>query len=173
MAGYPIGRAAPTQPLGPRAGMWGVRPWLALWPLALWALAIFIASCFVVGVPQFLAAVNAVLPDDESKARFAEFWRQYWWVVVKGFHAFEFAVIFWLANSSLRRFDRAKTPPRERANRWYWVVAWFIAVGYGALDEWHQSFVPERGALIRDFLVDTGGASVALLVSVARSRRRG
>lgn len=111
MAGYPIGRAAPTQPLCPRAGMWGVRPWLALWPLALWALAIFIASCFVVGVPQFLAAVNAVLPDDESKARFAEFWRQYWWVVVKGFHAFEFAVIFWLANSSLRRFDRAKTPP--------------------------------------------------------------
>lgn len=172
MAGYPIGRAAPTQPLGPRAGMWGVRPWLALWPLALWALAIFVASCFVVGVPQFLAAVNAVLPDEESKARFAEFWRQYLWVVVKGFHAFEFGVIFWLANSSLRRFDRARIPPRERANRWYWAVAWCIAVGYGAFDEWHQSFVPERGALIRDFLVDAGGASVALLLSVVRSRRR-
>ena len=37
-------------------------------------------------------------------------------------------------------------------------AAWAIASGYGATDEWHQSFVPGRSADVRDWLADATGA---------------
>jgi VanZ family protein len=46
--------------------------------------------------------------------------------------------------------------------RWSW-AAWalLIAAGYAALDEFHQSFVPNRGASPWDVLLDSAGAVVA------------
>ena len=38
------------------------------------------------------------------------------------------------------------------------VAAWAIASGYGATDEWHQSFVPGRSADVRDWIADATGA---------------
>jgi VanZ family protein len=40
------------------------------------------------------------------------------------------------------------------------VAAWAIASGYGATDEWHQSFVPGRSADVNDWLADTTGALI-------------
>jgi VanZ family protein len=40
-------------------------------------------------------------------------------------------------------------------------LAWMIAVGYGATDEWHQSFVPNRHAELRDLGADATGAFAA------------
>ena len=37
-------------------------------------------------------------------------------------------------------------------------AAWAIASGYGATDEWHQSFVPGRSADVRDWFADATGA---------------
>jgi VanZ family protein len=37
-------------------------------------------------------------------------------------------------------------------------AAWAIASGYGATDEWHQSFVPGRSADVRDWFADAAGA---------------
>jgi len=52
---------------------------------------------------------------------------------------------------------------REWTLRWaVWAV--FIAAGYAALDEFHQSFVPSRTASPWDALLDTAGASVAQVV---------
>jgi len=53
-----------------------------------------------------------------------------------------------------------------RAERAGWKLQWavltlLIAIGYGALDEWHQSFVPLREPRFRDVLVDTTGALLA------------
>jgi VanZ family protein len=45
--------------------------------------------------------------------------------------------------------------------------AWVIAVIYGATDEWHQSFVPNRHADIRDLLADALGAFAAAIVAGA------
>jgi len=44
---------------------------------------------------------------------------------------------------------------------------------FGALDEWHQSFVPERSADVQDWIADTVGAAlaVALYTGVAAYRR--
>jgi VanZ family protein len=43
------------------------------------------------------------------------------------------------------------------------VMALLIAAGYAGLDEWHQSFVPTRGARIGDVLIDSTGALLAQL----------
>lgn len=43
-------------------------------------------------------------------------------------------------------------------------AAWAIAVLYGVTDEWHQSFVPNRHAELRDLGSDAIGAAVATIV---------
>ncbi len=46
--------------------------------------------------------------------------------------------------------------------RWRWALtAVAMAAGYAALDEFHQSFVPGRGAAAQDVLLDITGAAVA------------
>lgn len=51
-------------------------------------------------------------------------------------------------------------------------LAFGLSAGFGALDEWHQSFVPGRSADVRDLAADALGAALALaLVHAARRRR--
>ena len=40
-------------------------------------------------------------------------------------------------------------------------VAWCITVAYGATDEWHQMYVPNRHAEFRDLRADAIGAFIA------------
>ncbi|HVY05696.1 MAG TPA: VanZ family protein [Burkholderiales bacterium] len=47
--------------------------------------------------------------------------------------------------------------------RGYWVAGYAILL-VGALDEWHQLYVPGRNGSIYDWLVDLLGVSAALLV---------
>jgi VanZ family protein len=50
--------------------------------------------------------------------------------------------------------------------RWALIVILIVA-GYAALDEFHQSFVPGRGAAVSDVLLDTtGGTAAQLLVAL-------
>ena len=63
--------------------------------------------------------------------------------------------------------------------RWA-LIAISIVAGYASLDEFHQLFVPGRGAAVSDVLLDTtGGAAAQLLVGLivfwrgARMRRGG
>jgi VanZ family protein len=44
------------------------------------------------------------------------------------------------------------------------VAAWGIAVAYGMTDEWHQSFVPNRHAELRDLVADGIGALAATAI---------
>lgn len=44
------------------------------------------------------------------------------------------------------------------------VLAWVVAVLYGVSDEWHQSFVPNRHAELRDIGSDAIGAFVATAI---------
>ncbi len=50
---------------------------------------------------------------------------------------------------------------KGRAGAW-WALAAVSA--YGATDEWHQSFVPGRYAELEDWIADTAGAAVAILL---------
>lgn len=51
-------------------------------------------------------------------------------------------------------------------------LAWVLAVLYAMSDEFHQRFVPGRGASILDILIDGLGAAGILLVQKAWENRR-
>lgn len=51
-----------------------------------------------------------------------------------------------------------------RDRKYKYILAWFLATFYGAIDEWHQSFIPERSALVSDVLFDSFGALIALFI---------
>ena len=46
------------------------------------------------------------------------------------------------------------------------LLALLIASAYGITDEWHQSFVPLRTPDPLDWLVDTAGAAIAVLLAL-------
>lgn len=41
--------------------------------------------------------------------------------------------------------------------------AWALVAGFGAFDEWHQSFVPGRTTELADWIADASGAAVAVI----------
>jgi VanZ family protein len=43
------------------------------------------------------------------------------------------------------------------------LLAFVLTVAYASLDEWHQSFVPGRSSCLRDVMVDSFGALIALV----------
>ena len=56
------------------------------------------------------------------------------------------------------------------------VMLLLIGVGYGALDEWHQSFVPGRTASMGDWAADSAGVILGLVLFAtfsSRSRENG
>lgn len=50
---------------------------------------------------------------------------------------------------------------RGRAGAW-WALA--VVSAYGATDEWHQSFVPGRSSELGDWIADTAGAALAIVL---------
>lgn len=46
-----------------------------------------------------------------------------------------------------------------------------LAIGYGALDEFHQAFTPNRTMSVYDLLADTTGASMVAIVWLSVQRR--
>ena len=53
-----------------------------------------------------------------------------------------------------------------------WALAWGLAVVYAATDEFHQLFVPGRGAWIVDVGIDGVGALLGLLIARLSAWRR-
>ncbi len=52
-------------------------------------------------------------------------------------------------------------------------VRWMLFVSaLGAIDEWHQQFIPSRSMDVRDWVADTAGAVGGLSLVAALSRRR-
>lgn len=47
------------------------------------------------------------------------------------------------------------------------LTSWGLAVLYACTDEWHQSFIPGRGAAISDVGIDAMGAALAALICAA------
>lgn len=121
-------------------------------PVVLWCIVIFCFSEFSLftgeNTKRMLEAVLSYLPfgtdgdDTSSPLNF---------IIRKLAHLTEFgilAVLVW----------RALEPKRMA-----YVGAWIFATVYAMTDEWHQSFKPERTASVRDVLIDSCGALIALL----------
>lgn len=60
-----------------------------------------------------------------------------------------------------------------RVRRWPPFARWVACVAlFGALDEWHQQFIPNRRMDSLDWIADVSGAVTGLFLVTARHRRR-
>ena len=85
-------------------------------------------------------------------------------------HLCEYAVLcilFWWALIPQKN-DHSMPAPRPRWHRA--TVSITLATGFAATDEFHQSFVPTRGASVEDVLIDTVGAAVGLAIFLSVNR---
>ena len=77
-------------------------------------------------------------------------------LVKKGGHALGYALLGWSYFHALPR--RLSVPYRA-------AMALLMAVLFSLSDEFHQSFVEGRTSALRDVLIDTGGATLALFAA--------
>jgi hypothetical protein len=109
----------------------------------LWLTFIFLTSSTVVTQKQLASGVQAV--TGTKPENFLLGWQAFWWIVVKGWHAIEFGVLYWLARKagfSLR-------------------TAFVVTAGYALFDEFHQVWVSQRGGRLSDVCIDLIGVLVA------------
>jgi len=79
----------------------------------------------------------------------------------KGAHVAEYAILAILLWRALRK------PTRNDPRPWSWnEVGWAVLLVtlYAAGDEFHQSFVPSRGACVVDVLIDILGGMIGLIL---------
>lgn len=82
-------------------------------------------------------------------------------VLRKGAHFTEYAIL-----AALMAWAQPGFTPRRAA------LTWLGATLYAASDEWHQSFVPQRGPAAFDVLIDSAGALAAVIAWLIWRRRR-
>ena len=100
--------------------------------------------------------------DGAVLRRFVTFWGYSWFVIVKGWHVAEFAILFALTHAVLRRLFGPET-------RRSIVPAAILCLLFALSDEFHQTFVPGRGGTLRDVAIDSLG--IGLAATIAWSRR--
>ena len=133
-------------------------------PLVAWMTFMFFASTGALSGENTSRFVRPLLlwlfPDiSDEKIALAHF------VTRKVAHFLEYAVLAVLA---ARAFSSSSSRPLHR--RWF-LISLLLVVVYSLTDEYHQSFVPSRGASIYDSLIDTlGGLTALLLYSAWRAR---
>jgi VanZ family protein len=112
-------------------------------PATLWAVAIFILSA--------QSRVPEIGPEFAMKDK-VEHWMCY-------------SVLAWFVALALRRAHQLTLPKT-------FVLAMLISSGYGATDEFHQRFVPNRTCVVADWVADTLGASAAAAAFYAYESHR-
>ncbi|GLC27331.1 VanZ family protein [Roseisolibacter agri] len=80
--------------------------------------------------------------------------------VDKVLHALSYGLLGWLVGRAVPASTRGQL-----------AAAFAGLVAFGALDEWHQGFIPGRATSGADLLADAVGALVGLLLYAARRRR--
>jgi len=83
----------------------------------------------------------------------------------KAIHWTLFCILGWLIARALRRTHNLSLPKT-------FVLAILLASAYGASDEFHQRFVPNRTCDVMDWLADTLGASAAAAAFYAYESHR-
>jgi len=83
----------------------------------------------------------------------------------KFFHFFNYALLTILICRAFRGKSIIWRPQ--------WVIlAGMIAIGYGALDEYVQNFIPSRTGSLRDWLIDSSGVVCVLSIVSARNTKK-
>jgi VanZ family protein len=139
--------------------------WLsAWWPALLWAAVIFTASTDSFSSDRTSRIIEPLLRwlIPGISAASLELVHH---LLRKTAHFAEYFIFFFLLYRGLRGVRRGWQLSAA-------LGAWFLAAGYAALDEVHQSFIASRGASVWDALLDSSSALVALVVIFLYYRRR-
>jgi len=143
--------------------------WIRWLPAIVWMALIFWGSTDALSArhtSRFLAPLLRWLAPGIEESTIA----QVQWVIRKGGHAFEYAVLAGLYLRALRR-PAGSGAGRGRAGRMA-AAAWLLAVAYALSDEWHQSWVASRYGSALDVGVDALGALAGVwIVSIWSARR--
>ena len=90
-------------------------------------------------------------------------------------HVGEYAILAILTRNAFQKTVYLGTDPTNRSGEWSVSgYAFVVATIYAAGDEFHQSFVPSRGASVHDVMIDALGALIglALVRSFQKLRQR-
>lgn len=123
-------------------------------PAVLWMALISGLSHGFVNSKAFVRGVSRATPAVVTEQGFSDFWSRWWWLFVKGWHVLEFFVLTLLV---------LRTGVRVR-------MAALIALCLAAVDEWHQTFIPKRGGLVSDVLIDSIGIVSAAILALALAK---
>jgi VanZ family protein len=122
-------------------------PLLAWTPALLWAVALFVLSSLPPVLPPEDKPRLFILPTDKLA------------------HIAAYALLSGLILFALRRAHNTRLPKAV-------LLAILLTSGYGATDEWHQSFVPDRYAGMDDWVADATGAALAGIAGYIYESRR-
>lgn len=125
-----------------------------VWLAILWAALIFATSSTVVRPQEFFAWIHEhLLPGEQLFTAFQLFWGSAWFVVVKGWHVGEYALLMLLVTAAIHRLTGRPTARNV-------VLAAAFCLAFAASDEWHQTLVPDRGGTLGDVAIDALGVLV-------------
>jgi VanZ family protein len=143
-----------------------MRPFLKYWlPVLIWLGAIFVGSTDIMSaehtsriIEPFLRWLKPdILPETIEMVQF---------FVRKAAHLTEYAILAMLMFRALRGGTNTNMSKNATTKMSIlYVSGWIAATLIAAADEYHQSFVPSRGAAWGDVLIDSGGAIFGLLIS--------
>ena len=122
-----------------------------LTPALVWMTVISALSNGFVDSRSFVHSVTQAAPKLATEQGFSDFWSQWWWVFVKGWHVTEFFLLTLLLHRATSLRTRSLVLPA------------FLAVSAAMLDEWHQTFIPRRGGHLSDVMIDTIGVVLAVV----------
>jgi hypothetical protein len=125
----------------------GSSRWL---PAAAWALFIFLTSSTYIPSKRFVRGVVTAGRGHVDSQWFEGFWREWWWLFVKGYHVLEYFILTTL-------ILRAISATRFRVT----ALGMGLAFLYASSDEWHQTFVKDRGGKWTDVAIDCIGIALA------------
>ncbi|MGO9468374.1 MAG: VanZ family protein [Isosphaeraceae bacterium] len=131
------------------------RWWIGIVAAVAWCSFIAATSSTVILPHDFFAwLARHLLTEQASYRRFVVFWGCSWFVIVKGWHAAEFAILFALCLAIVDRI----TGSCSRRNV---LLCLSICLLFAISDEYHQTFVPKRGGTWTDVAIDGLGALLA------------
>jgi len=137
----------------------------ALFVMCVWVALIFVTSSFVIPFNTFVQFIQGLSEHYAFKQWFAQFWLVSWFFVVKGWHATEYAIMTCIGTAVLHKWTNWSYTRCVAA-------ALAFAVLFATSDEWHQTFVPGRDGCVKDVLIDSMGAGIAVLILVFGHSRK-